>query len=308
MAKIPVGATIAQAYRFAFADFLKILGVMWLAMAIMWIPGLIFRSQMAAVASHDPAAIRQMLPFLVPFYLVAFVLISMQMIGLAKLALGVHRGPGWIYFSLGKPVWRLIGSLLLLIVAMIVGWLIALLAGFLTGLLLGLLAKAVNFQPLTVTIGFAIAISVIAIWCGYIYSAIRLTFLLLPVIADEREGFALGHAWNLGKGNFWRMFAVLLLILLPLLIVEAGVFVYLFQGISFPHAPVTAEQSAAFQAALNAHMMAMINGIYRYWYLAYPTGAIVTIFFYGMAVSAQCFAYRAVTEGSAPVAGDGLPD
>ena len=30
MKKIPVGATIAHAYRFAFGDFLKILGVMWL--------------------------------------------------------------------------------------------------------------------------------------------------------------------------------------------------------------------------------------------------------------------------------------
>ncbi len=101
MSKIPVGATIAQAYRFAFHDFFRILSVMWLTMAIMWLPGLVFQSRMTGLAAHDPAMVRQMLPFLIPMYLVALVLLSMQMIGLARLALGVHRGPAWIYFSLG---------------------------------------------------------------------------------------------------------------------------------------------------------------------------------------------------------------
>jgi hypothetical protein len=304
MSKIPVGATIAHAYRFAFRDFFRILGVMWLTMAIMWLPGLLLQSRMTGLATHDPAMLRQMLPFFIPFYLLALLLMSMQFIGLARLALGLHRGPAWIYFSLGKPVWRLIGSILLLVVAMIVGWLIALLGTLLIGFLLGLVAKAANFPPLTATIAFVIAIGIIAVWCGYFYCLIRLTFLLLPVIADERPGLALGEAWTLGKGNFWRMFAVLLVIMLPFLILEGIMFLWLFHGVPFPHAPATTEQTASFQAALNAHMVTMVNGISHYWYLIYPVAVVFTVILYGMAVAAQCFAYRSL----APVAGDGLPD
>lgn len=304
MSKIPVGATIVHAYRFAFRDFFRILGVMWLTMVVLWVPGLLLQSRMTGLAVHDPATMRQMLPFFFPFYLLALVLMSMQFIGLAKLALGLHRGPAWIYFSLGKPVWRLIGSILLLIVAMIVGWLLALLATLVIGFLLGLVAKAAHFPPLTATIAFVTAIGMLAVWCGYFYCLVRLTFLLLPVIADERPGLALGEAWNLGKGNFWRMFAVLVVILLPVVILEAGMFLWLFHGVPFPHPPATAEQTAAFQVALNAHMVTMLNGISHYWYLVYPLAVVFTVIFYGTVVAAQCFAYRSL----APVAGDGLPD
>ncbi len=56
------------------------------------------------------------------------VLLVMQVIGIAQLALDRHKGPAWFYFSLGKPVWRWIGSFLLLIAVMLVGWLVVALA------------------------------------------------------------------------------------------------------------------------------------------------------------------------------------
>ena len=100
MAKIPVGATIAQAYRFAFGDFLRILGVMWPAMLLMWLPSLLMREQMMTLslqmAARDYSSLRALWPLLAVFYLAAFVLIFMQIIGIAQLALERHIVPVWL--------------------------------------------------------------------------------------------------------------------------------------------------------------------------------------------------------------------
>ncbi|HEX4272224.1 MAG TPA: hypothetical protein VHZ32_12585 [Rhizomicrobium sp.] len=82
MIKIPVGKTIAHAYGFAFRDFFRILGVMWLPMAIMWIPGIFLQRRIMAFQAHatagDLSVFQEMWPILLPLYLVMFVLLFMQ--------------------------------------------------------------------------------------------------------------------------------------------------------------------------------------------------------------------------------------
>ncbi len=311
MKKIPVGATIAHAYRFAFGDFFKILGVMWLPLVIMWAPSLLMRTRMTALsaqfATHDFSGIREMWGVLLPLYLAAFVFLFMQMIGIARLALGLQRGSVWFYFSLGKPVWRLIGSYLLLIVATIIGWLAVILGSALIGFLVSLIAKFVNNSAFGVMMAILAGLGMIFLWCGFLYCFVRLTFLLVPVVAAEEEGFALARSWTLGHGNFWRMFAILLVILVPFILLECiFVFGFMFKGVPFPPPHASAEQAAAFQMALNANTLTMMNNIYHYWYISFPLIIAVMVVLYGIGVGAQCFAYRALTESEAsdPVAGD----
>jgi len=306
MAKIPVGATIAQAYRFAFGDFLKILGVMWPSMLLMWLPSLLMRKQMTALsaqmAAQDYSSLRQLWPLIFLFYLVAIVLIIVQVIGIAQLALGRHKGPVWFYFDLGKPVWRLIGSFLLLILAFIAGWIATLLGAFILGFILALITKALNIAA--IAIGISVLV-VIALFCAFVYCWIRLTFFLIPVVAAQEEGLALGRSWTLGLGNFWRMFAVFLATVGPFIVLEfVFVFGFMFKGITFPPPHATADQVAAYQAAIHARSAEMMNAIYSHWYIAYPLALVFVVVFYGLAVGAQCFAYRALTEGeaSAPIA------
>jgi hypothetical protein len=171
----------------------------------------------AQMAAHDLSGFRDLWPFFIVFYLLALVLIFMQIIGIAQLALDRHKGPVWFYFSLGKPVWRLIGSALLLVVAILVGGVAVMLGGFVLGLVVGLISKAVNNHLFGMGAAILTGLTIFVLWCGYFYSLIRLTFLLAPVVAAEEEGFALGRGWTLGKGNFWRMFAILLATVGPFL-------------------------------------------------------------------------------------------
>lgn len=311
MAKIPVGATIAKAYRFAFGDFLKILGVMWPAMLAMWLPGLLMQPQMMAlsaqVAARDYSGMRELWPILLLFYLAALVLIFMQVVGIAQLALGRQRNPGWIYFELGKPLWRLIGSFLLLMVAVIVGWIAVILFDVILGFLLKLLATGSANALVATIVGIITIVILVASWGAFFYSFIRLSFLLVPVVAAEEEGFALGRSWTLGLGNFWRIFVILLATLGPFIVLE---FVFLFgfalKGLTFPPAHATAAQMAAYQAAVHERTLGLMNAMYHYWYVTYPITIVAVVILYGLCTGAQCFAYRSLTEGeaSAPVAAD----
>ena len=308
MTKIPVGRTIAHAYGFAFRDFPRLLGVMWLPIAITWLPGIFLQRYMVAHQAQMPGMpLRQMWPILLPFYLVGMIVLFMQVIGIAKLALGIKQGPAWFYFSLGKPVWRLIGSILLLVLALIIGWLAVLLGGVVLGFLTTLLTRAVNNSLFSGVIGLVSVVLLIALWCGYVYALVRLTFLLVPVIAAEEEGFALARAWTLGHRNFWRMFVILLALVGPFFLLElVFIFGYLLHGIPFPPAHASAAQSAAFQAAMNARAMELVGTMTHGWYLNYPVIIIVMVIFYGANIGAQCFAWRTLTEAetSNPVAAD----
>jgi hypothetical protein len=109
MSKIPVGATIARAYGFAFGDFFKILGVVWFPWAIVSAASYVAMARAMSFASaaqaHDVAAMAQIWIYLTPLYLLMPILICMQLTGITQLALG--------YFPLGTPVWRLLGAFLL---------------------------------------------------------------------------------------------------------------------------------------------------------------------------------------------------
>jgi len=311
MKKIPVGATIARAYRFAFADFLKIVGVMWPALALMWVPSFLMRQQLMTVstqmASQDFSAFRSLWPFFVVFYLLALILIFMQIIGIAQIALDRRKGPVWFYFWLGQPVWRLIGYFLLLIVAFIIGWVLVVLADLLVGFLMRLLVASSGNGILAATLGFLSIVVLLVPPCAFFYSVVRLTFFLVPVVAAEEEDFALKLSWDLGRGNFWRMFVILLATLGPFLILECVYFFgFMLKGLPFPPSHPTAEQTAAFQAATNARMVEMMNAMYHYWYISYPLMIAAIAIFYGLCTGAQCFAYLALKEDevSAPIAAD----
>jgi hypothetical protein len=308
MKKIPVGATIARAYRFAFGDFFRILGVMWPSLLLMWVPSILMQRQMTAIsmqmAAKDYSGLQAMLPFFLIFYSVAFILIFMQMIGIAQIALERRKGPVWFYFWLGRPVWRLVGNVLLLIVALIIGWIAVTLAGVLIALLMGWLAKLAGDGILATIFAFLTVIVALVPFCALCYCVIRLSFLLVPVVAAEEQGFALARSWTLGLRNFWRMFLLLLATLGPFIVLElVFIFGFMFKGLPFPPSQASAAQKAIFEAAMNARMLEMMNAMNHYWYITYPLMVAVMVVFYGLCTGAQCFAYRALAEdeASAPI-------
>lgn len=300
MEKIPVGATIAHGYRFGFGKFFPILGTMWLPWAIMAAGGYALMSQRMAWATalmkHDYASLPAALMLLVPFYVVSFFLLVMQIAGINELALGLRK-PSLYYFSLAKPVWRLTGAFLLAFLIAIAGYAVMLLLPFSLVLLL-------RSAHLPLIAGLLVAAVFVAALCAYLYGMCRLMFLLAPVVvAEQRTG--LQRSWALGRGNFWRIFAVTLCIFLPFAGAEIlFVFSYLMHGLPPLQPPyATPDQIAATREAAAAWQAAMMERITGRWYVTYPLFVAFTALFYGTGAGAQCFAYRALTQE--PAAGPG---
>lgn len=304
MSKIPVGETIGFAYRFAFGGFLKIASVVWLPWLVVSASNLLLRDRLlalsAATAVHDPSAIFGALAFIGPFYLVGVFLLFMQIAGVTEEALGTRRGSSYYYFNAGKPVWRLIGAFLLLLVVLIASYFLLILGMILFGAIAAILAKVMNLSGLAAAIFGLIAIGfLIAVIWVYFYCLLRASFLLAPsVIAEHRASIKRG--WDLAKGNVWRIFLVFLAVMIPIMaVITPLMFYFLFQGLP-PMLPpqATAGDIAANRLAVAAWNMAAMNRMTLYWYLVYPAYGVFTVLFYGLGCGAQCFAYRALTQNA----------
>jgi hypothetical protein len=297
MPKIPVGATIAHAYRFALGGFLKVLGIIWLPWLILAVGGFLLRSPTlalsTAITARNFVGISHLLIPLVPFYLVTVILLFMQITGVMQQALGLRTGSPYYYFSLGMPIWRLIGAVLLTALILIGSYILLLAAGIVLGIVTTMLIKAMNLSSTISTIFFIVA--AIAAFCAYFYCLVRVTFFLNPVVIAEAR-ISLKRGWLLGGGNFWRIVIVMLAVLVPILVVQLVLmFGFLAHGLP-PTAPLhaTADELAANRMLAAAWNANMIKRSADYWYLVYPVYAVIAALFYGLICSAQSFAYRAM--------------
>lgn len=160
---------------------------------------------------------------------------AMIAVGLMRHALGLKRSTTLIYFSLGAPVWRMLAALFLgamIMIALAIG----------CGVLIGLVAA---FGAKLFAHGYAVAGAVVlglVIVCAFVYIAFRL-FFFLPAVVVAEERIGLGRSWELGGGNFWRMFFIYLLAVIPVgfvagLVLEMSILpVVISQAMRLPHDP-----------------------------------------------------------------------
>jgi hypothetical protein len=309
MTKIPVGKTIAHAYKFTFQNFVPIICVMWPAWALMAVIMIFMRGDFVALtqasASHDFTQLQGHWGRLLLTYLVVFVLLFMQVTGLTRLSLGLPMPSRYYYFSLGKPVWRLIGAALLTVLAIAAVAIVYALAIFVLGLAAGIILHGQTSGAGKAIVALLTVLALLIAYCGVIFMAARFFFLLAPVVVAE-ESINIARAWLLTNRNFWRIFLIILSIVIPFGVIEiaglialAGPMPLLPQG----HSP---DQILAFQQAQRAWQLSYTSRIWTYWYLVYPAGALLSVLVYGASCAAQAFAYRQLTreEASTPVASD----
>jgi hypothetical protein len=284
MSKIPVGATIAQGYNFGFARFFTLLKLMWLPLAIMLASHYFLIPLLMGVMAPAQNAAAGGAWLLIPLYLIILIMMSAQFVAIAQYALGLKPEPGRLTLPLDKPVWRLIGAFVLVLLIMIG---VMIVAGLLISGIVAALAALAKPAPV-VFVGLMTGIVMMFLYGAFIYGMVRLMFLLTPVVVAESK-IGIGRSWKLGRGNFWRMFMVLLAIFLPLLVVEV-VALWLLPGFP-PMQPGAPEQ---FRAAMQAWEVNLLGRMNSYWYIVYPLFGVFMVVFYGILIGAQCFAYRAL--------------
>lgn len=279
--RIPVGQTISRAYSFAFGGFFRILGVMWL-------PYVVLIAVMAAVGtlidsgvlprSSGPPDLKNAIA-LGAFFLVASILLFIQVEGVTLEALGERQGTKLLYFSLNKPVWLLVAALTITTALFAAAIIMLMLFVAAVGALIRATGGALE-TTLDAKVGISIAtgIALTVFFCTFLYAAIRQFFLLAPVVVLEKR-LGIERAWKLSGENFWRMLTIYVAAIAPLFIAN----------FAFMLAIPAVLGSAAFER----NPMTKRLAIHHTEFLL-PYFLVLLTLLYGLVYGAQAFAYRAL--------------
>ncbi|MEJ0024581.1 MAG: hypothetical protein WDN01_01025 [Rhizomicrobium sp.] len=300
--KIPFERTIAGAYRFAFTNVLSIIGIGWfpylvvtalgVGLAVLLYPsvhGLWLDDRKTIDTAKLMTTIVPLIGAVLLVLLALLVAQAMVTVGLMRKALGQHPGPVFIFFSLGGQVWRLIGSYILMLLLLCGGVMLAALAIGVVGAVLNQFAQKV--QPLV--LGVLIFVAVL----GYFYSVVRLSFFIPAVVVAE-DHIGLRRSWHLGRGNFWRIFGISLIVSLPIQLAVSTISSTMMQiamvpGLDLQPGPMTDAQSQKFVADL-LDALRRVGPYYALLQILYL--ALLS----GLTTGAVANAYKAVTgDGSA---------
>ena len=222
MNKIPVGQTIRFAYAFTFGEIGTVIGLIWIPTVINSVGSFVLFGVLNGVEEGPggvPIMAGPQLGLMMLYFVVAFFLAAMMAVAVTQQALGLRKGPAFAHFALGGTELRVFGGffgLYMLFLLFILGFA---LIGVVAALAGGAAVKAsAGAAPL---IGSVLGVLGLIASGALVYIFVRLSFLFIPSAVNEGE-FGLTRSWELTKGNFWRIFAVGMAVLMPLLLVEAA--------------------------------------------------------------------------------------
>ena len=206
MRQMPVVATIRDAYSFTLTHLGSVIGLIWIPMVMLTVMGFFssqryYNSTIEALASNNAEQIWSSLLMWLAYLIAALLLQAVMYAAVTQLALGMRSGPVWAHFAFGQAEWRMFRALMAF-----------------TGLLFPLFLFGSALVNVVVLQAAPAAPAALLIFYGRILAAIARFFVLLPALSATESVPVLRRAWMLTAGNFWRLLAVLLAIIIPLFI------------------------------------------------------------------------------------------
>ena len=303
--KIPFERTLVGAYGFAFTNALSILGIAWFPFLLvgLTVGGLVysllplFNNLLAT--SADKWDETQIVPFVtsligsaVVLLVVFFLAYAMVMVGLMRKALGQHPAPVYFYFSLGEQMWRMIGAYLLLL---LLAWGVMIAFGIGLAIVGFVLAKVSQAAQ-----SIAMALLILGGIFGGTYALVRVQFFLPAVVVAEHH-IGLHRSWNLGRGNFWRIVGIAILVTLPAYIVFTTLISVVLQISMANHAAVLTGFSAhpmngtVSPEEVRQYMQTILTALEKSWPVLAVLQLLYLITLTGLTAGAVATAYNLVT-------------
>ena len=192
----------------------------------------------------------------------------------ARQALGIRKGPAVFHFALGMTEFRVYGGLLLLYFPMVIG-------------AITIASVLASGGPAAMLGPFIAVPGMFAIF----YLMVRLGFLLVPsVVVESKVDFA--RLWTLTAGNFGRLLAVLLAVVIPAWIANVvAILALLGKDIARTMAPFSGT-SPADAAAIEKQFGALTTLMQQHFPEIMGVGLILAPFSIALMVAASCSAYR----------------
>jgi len=207
MGKVPVVATIRDAYAFAFSHLGGIIGLIWIPMVLLTVAQFFtllryYNAMIDFVAGGSAAALGPACLMLLGDVAAALLLYSMMFVAVVQLALGNRPAGAIAHFAFGPPEWRMARALLA-----VAGAAMLLLLGLALLLNLVMTAGKLPQESASVLLVFVL------LGVGLVLAPRAL--LLLPAVSVNETVPVLRRAWALTEGNFLRLLAILLALVVP---------------------------------------------------------------------------------------------
>jgi hypothetical protein len=214
MNKIPVVKPVAFAYNFLFTRFGTVVGITALPALLAAVVDYLVRSYTSTEDTQAAAGVNLLIS-LAGMGTTIFIW-AVTSVGITRAALNQPLGSGAYYFPVGAAEVRMFGAMLRF-------WLGVLVLLFLASLLSGF-AFMLAGVPLDGSSepepSAALLVAGLITWAAFgyaIYTIVRMGFLLSPTVVCEDKG--LQRANDLTRGNFWRIIAILVALILPIFFV-----------------------------------------------------------------------------------------
>lgn len=217
MRRVPVVATIRDAYSFTLTHLGGIIGLIWVPMVLLTVMGFFsfqryYNDIIAAMTANNPGALGPSLLMMLGYLIAALLLQAMMHVAVIQLALGSRDSrPPFAHFAFGPLEWRMFRALF--------GFVGLVLALVIPAFVLGNAALALLGARLP---AMAAPVLLLFILYGVVLAAMPRFFALLPAVAVAETEPVLRRAWLLSAQNFWRLLAVLAAIFGPLFVIFTG--------------------------------------------------------------------------------------
>ncbi len=291
MNKIPVGKTIAYAYRFTIGNLGAIIGLIWLPMVLITVGNFFAEtfyssSIMTAMAAGQAGTAGQAALSLLAWYAVSVLLSAVMYTAVTRQALGLRKGPAYYHFALGPAEFRLFGAMMAMFGILLVS---VLAFTIVAGVLLGAGQTGSGLSAITALLTLLLALgAVVAVF----YVIARFGFLLLPAtVAEEKVGLA--RSWMLTRGNVGRIFVIGLATIGPVALAVAGSQIailgpgFFMTALNTSVDPAVQAKIAAAQSQITIAHLPMMLGV----------SLLIAPFVAGLTLGPAAYAYRALVPG-----------
>lgn len=273
MVRVPVVATIRDAYSFTINNLGGIIGLIWVPMLLLIVMFFFsihrYYSDVIEVMNGGNASILgPTLLMMLGFVIAALLLQAIMYVSVVQLALGQRTAPAVAHFAFGPAEWRMFRAFLAFV-----------------GLLLAIIIPVAMMGRVAMgSVGTASPqmLALVLVMYGIILLFMPRFFALLPAISVGETEPVLRRAWQLSAGNFGRLLLVLIAVFGPVFIVFGILEMLLASQLSMPPVPAGATEKVQMVAAVTRaqKMLPFMSGLA---FLIYP---LVIGLFSGASVSA----------------------
>jgi hypothetical protein len=219
MRRVPVAATIRDAYAFTAAHLGGIIGLIWVPMVIVTVAQFFtfhryYNDFIDFAASGNAAQMGSSVLLMLGYIVAALLLYAVMFVAVTQLALGTRSNGAIVHFAFGPLEWRMFRALFAFTGLMVLAALVIVMAAN-AALAFGQGGSKLSQAAAAAIMGFGLL--------GLALVLAPRFLVLLPAVSVSEAAPVLRRTWFLSTGNFLRLVAVFLGLFAPLFVILVAV-------------------------------------------------------------------------------------